>query len=206
MSPIRPARPCRMRRSRCVIWSAASPTKAAPIPAATSPRLTSSPAATNCAWQPPASPSVATADVQVDSDTRVDAQLQIGQTFTTVTVTGGNPLLKTDRADVSNTLTSSELGKLPILDRNITTLLLFPAGSRAVLWSLGSLHRRESAARPADSSQRPAWLLERFPARWHGESQQYPGHLRYSAEPGRAKSSRSPRATTMRNSVTCRAH
>lgn len=52
---------------------------------------------------------VATADVQVDSDTRVDAQLQIGQTSTTVTVTGDNPLLKTDRADVSNTLTSSEL-------------------------------------------------------------------------------------------------
>ena len=65
----------------------------------------------------------------MDSDTRVGAQLQIGQTFTTVTVTGGNPLLKTDRADVSNTLTSSELGKLLILDRNITTLLVSLPGA-----------------------------------------------------------------------------
>ena len=72
---------------------------------------------------------VATADVQVDSDTRVDAQLQIGQTSTSVTVTGENPLLKIDRADVSNTLTASELGKLPILDRNITTLLVALPGA-----------------------------------------------------------------------------
>jgi len=72
---------------------------------------------------------VATADVQVDSDTRVDARLQLGQTSTSVTVTGENPLLKIDRADVSNTLTASELGKLPILDRNITTLLVALPGA-----------------------------------------------------------------------------
>ncbi len=72
---------------------------------------------------------VATADVQVDSDTRVDAQLQISQTSTSVTVTGENPLLKVDRADVSNTLTAAELGKLPILDRNITTLLVALPGA-----------------------------------------------------------------------------
>ncbi len=72
---------------------------------------------------------IATAQVQVDSDTRVDAQLQIGQTSTSVTVTGENPLLKIDRADVSNTLTASELGKLPILDRNITTLLVALPGA-----------------------------------------------------------------------------
>ena len=79
---------------------------------------------------------VATAVVQVDSDTRVDAQLQVGQTSTSVTVTGENPLLKIDRADVSNTLTSTELGKLPILDRNVTTLLVALPG--AGLYSGGS--------------------------------------------------------------------
>ncbi len=72
---------------------------------------------------------IAGAVVQVDSDTRVDAQLQIGQTSTSVTVTGENPLLKVDRADVSNTLTAAELGKLPILDRNITTLLVALPGA-----------------------------------------------------------------------------
>jgi hypothetical protein len=72
---------------------------------------------------------VVNADVQVDSDTRVDAQLQLGQTSTSVTVTGENPLLKVDRADVSNTLTAAELGKLPILDRNITSLLVALPGA-----------------------------------------------------------------------------
>ena len=71
----------------------------------------------------------ADAVVQVDSDTRVDARLQIGTSATTVSVTGESPLLKTDRADVSNTLTGAELGKLPILDRNITSLLVALPGA-----------------------------------------------------------------------------
>ncbi len=72
---------------------------------------------------------VIAAQVQVDSETHLDAQLQIGQTTTAVTVTGESPLLKIDRADVSNTLTAAELGKLPILDRNITTLLVALPGA-----------------------------------------------------------------------------
>ncbi|MGI9071233.1 MAG: TonB-dependent receptor domain-containing protein [Bryobacteraceae bacterium] len=70
-----------------------------------------------------------TAVVQVDFITRVDAQLQIGGSTQTVSVTGETPLLKTDRADVSNTLTGRELGKLPILDRNVTTLLVALPGA-----------------------------------------------------------------------------
>jgi hypothetical protein len=65
----------------------------------------------------------ATAVVQVDFITRVDAKLQLGGASQTVSVTGESPLLKTDRADVSNTLTGNQLGKLPILDRNVTSLL-----------------------------------------------------------------------------------
>src|SRR3954471_15777937 len=65
----------------------------------------------------------AAAVVQVDFITRVDAKLQIGGASQTVSVSGETPLLKTDRADVSNTLTGSQLGKLPILDRNVTSLL-----------------------------------------------------------------------------------
>src|SRR5204863_9031229 len=71
----------------------------------------------------------ATAVVQVDFITRVDAQLQIGGSTQTVSVTGESPLLKTDRADVSNTLTGRELGKLPILDRNVTSLLVALPGA-----------------------------------------------------------------------------
>jgi hypothetical protein len=68
--------------------------------------------------------------VQVDSTTRITAEMQVGGSTQTVSVTGEAPLLKTDRADVSNTLTANQLGKLPILDRNITTLLVaLPGGS-----------------------------------------------------------------------------
>jgi hypothetical protein len=72
---------------------------------------------------------IATAEVQVDATTRVDAQLQVGKTTSTVTVTGETPLLKTERADVSNTLGADELHKLPILDRNLTTLVLALPGT-----------------------------------------------------------------------------
>src|SRR5881409_3043885 len=72
----------------------------------------------------------ATADVQVDATTRVDAQMALGRAASTVIVTTETPLLKVDRADVSNTLTASEVERLPILNRNVTTLLLALPGSQ----------------------------------------------------------------------------
>src|SRR4029077_19820442 len=71
----------------------------------------------------------ASAIVQVDATTRVDAQLQIGKAATEVTVTGETPLLIKDRAEVSTTLTANELERLPILDRNITSLLVSLPGA-----------------------------------------------------------------------------
>lgn len=71
----------------------------------------------------------ASATVQVDATTRADAQLQIGKASTELTVTGESPLLKTDRADVSVTLTAGELTKLPILDRNLTSLMVSMPGA-----------------------------------------------------------------------------
>src|SRR5690348_11132960 len=72
----------------------------------------------------------ANADVQVDATTRVDAQVQVGKAASTVVVTGEMPLLKTDRAEVSNTLAADELQRLPIFNRNVTTLLLALPGSQ----------------------------------------------------------------------------
>src|SRR5438876_123331 len=72
----------------------------------------------------------ASADVQVDETTRADAQLRVGKAVTTVTVSTEGPLLKTDRADVSNTLTANEVERLPILNRNVTTLVLALPGSQ----------------------------------------------------------------------------
>ena len=74
--------------------------------------------------------------VVVDTTTRADAQMQIGKASVEVTVTAEAPLLRSDRAEVSTTLTGPELQKLPILDRNITSLLVslpgagrYPTGS-----------------------------------------------------------------------------
>ena len=52
---------------------------------------------------------------------RVDASLTVENAQgTSVTVTSELPLLKVDRADVSTILTTSELGSLPVLNRNVT--------------------------------------------------------------------------------------
>ncbi len=77
---------------------------------------------------------VAMAEVQVDAATRVDAPLKVGEAQSTVTVTDQTPLLKTDRADVSTTITGKELEALPILDRNLTSLLLVIPGAQMNSW------------------------------------------------------------------------
>jgi outer membrane receptor protein involved in Fe transport len=72
---------------------------------------------------------LADAEVQVDAATRVDAKLVIGKASSTVNVTSEIPLLKTDRAEVSETLSTNELGSLPVLNRNLTSLLLVMPGA-----------------------------------------------------------------------------
>jgi Carboxypeptidase regulatory-like domain/TonB dependent receptor len=76
------------------------------------------------------SPSEIKADVQIDASTRVDVQLGVQATSSEVTVTAETPLLKTDRADVSTTLSTNELGTLPTLNRNLTQLLLITPGTQ----------------------------------------------------------------------------
>src|SRR4051812_17787031 len=77
---------------------------------------------------------VADATVQVDATTRVDAALKPAGTQSTVTVTGESPLLMTDRAEVSTTLTNVEVANLPVLDRNVTNLLLVIPGTQLNSW------------------------------------------------------------------------
>lgn len=72
--------------------------------------------------------------VQIDSSTRVDSRLGVQGTATEVTVTAETPLLKTDRADVSTTITTDELGSLPILNRNLTQILLVTPGTQVNDW------------------------------------------------------------------------
>ena len=72
--------------------------------------------------------------VNVDTQTPINMKLAVGQLTETVEVTGGSPLLKTDRADVATRFDSKELTELPVLDRNFTKFILLTPGAQQLGW------------------------------------------------------------------------
>ena len=78
---------------------------------------------------------IASVLVQVDTQSHVDAQLQVGAVTQSVEVTGEVPQLKTDRADVSLDFNSDYVEKLPLVNRNFQSLLLSAPGTQQIGWS-----------------------------------------------------------------------
>lgn len=76
----------------------------------------------------------ANATVEVDATTRLDATLRPANVQTSVVVTDAIPLLTTDRAEISTTLTGAQVEHLPVLDRNVTNLLLEVPGTQLNTW------------------------------------------------------------------------
>ncbi|MPZ19252.1 MAG: hypothetical protein GEV06_15265 [Luteitalea sp.] len=72
--------------------------------------------------------------VSVDTQTPVNFTLEVGGMAEEVTVTGGAPLLKTDRADVATTFDTRQVTDLPVLDRNATKFLLLTPGTQQLQW------------------------------------------------------------------------
>jgi hypothetical protein len=72
--------------------------------------------------------------VSVDTQTPVNFSLEVGALSEEVTVTGGAPLLKTDRADVSTTFETKQVTDLPVQDRNSTRFLLLTPGTQQLGW------------------------------------------------------------------------
>ena len=72
--------------------------------------------------------------VNIDTQTRLDFVLELGQLSEEVVVTGGSPLLKTDRADVSSNFDSKQITELPVLDRNFTKFILLTPGTQQLQW------------------------------------------------------------------------
>ncbi len=72
--------------------------------------------------------------VNVDSQTPVDFTMELGQLSEQVEVTGGSPLLKTDRADVATNFDSRQITDLPVLDRNFTKFILLTPGTQQLQW------------------------------------------------------------------------
>ncbi len=72
--------------------------------------------------------------VGVDAQTPVTFTLAIGAVSEEVMVTGGSPLLKVDRADVSTRFDNKQLTDLPVLDRNFTKFILLTPGTQQLQW------------------------------------------------------------------------
>ncbi len=77
---------------------------------------------------------LANATVQVDATTRVNATLSPASAQQTISVTSETPLLTTDRAEIATTLTGREVQELPVLDRNLTNLMLVVPGTQLNSW------------------------------------------------------------------------
>jgi hypothetical protein len=72
--------------------------------------------------------------VSVDTQTKLNIRLDLGQVSESVTVSGFSPVLKTDRADVATTFDSKQINELPILDRNFTKFILLTPGTQQLQW------------------------------------------------------------------------
>ena len=98
------------------------------------------------------------------------------------TVTGGAPLLKTDRADVATRFDSRQLTDLPVLDRNFTKFILLTPGHAAA--AVAARGQREPAGLDPDDGQRPALQRHELPARRHRQPRSDPRHHRHQPDAG----------------------
>ncbi len=74
--------------------------------------------------------------VLADTAPRIDPTLEIGAAATTVTVNADSqPMLKTDRADVSTIFDQQQVSSLPVGDQNFTNLQLLLPGAQVLGWS-----------------------------------------------------------------------
>jgi hypothetical protein len=72
--------------------------------------------------------------VSVDTQTPLTMKLAVGQLTESVEVTGGSPLLRTDRADVASSFDRKQLTDLPVIDRNFTKFILLTPGTQQLGW------------------------------------------------------------------------
>lgn len=75
--------------------------------------------------------------VFADTSPEVNLQLSVGSVGTTVTVSGGAPLLQTDRPDVATILNERAVENLPNLNRNFTAFELLTPGTTYIGWGPG---------------------------------------------------------------------
>src|SRR5450759_2947193 len=60
--------------------------------------------------------------VEVDKAGQINAQIHVGQVGETVNVTAEAPLLKTEKSDVSDTMTQKQIQELPVFGRDMSRI------------------------------------------------------------------------------------
>jgi Carboxypeptidase regulatory-like domain/TonB dependent receptor len=75
--------------------------------------------------------------VYADTSPQVDVHLEVGNVSSIITVTGGAPLLETDRAEVSTILNERAVENLPNFNRNFTAFELMTPGTTYIGWGPG---------------------------------------------------------------------
>ncbi len=97
---------------------------------------------------------VSAVNVSVDSQTRVDVALELGDIAETVTVESvESQLLKTDRADVATTFDTRQLEELPVLDRNFTKFMLLTPGTQQQSWNHAASENPQGSAQTVVNGQ-----------------------------------------------------
>lgn len=108
--------------------------------------------ATAQGFQPAAANNVV---VYADTSPKIDLQLSVAGTATTVEVTSGAPLLETDRADVSTVLNARAVEQLPNLNRNFTAFELLTPGTTYIGWSVGQSNNPQESEQIEVNGQLP---------------------------------------------------
>ena len=97
---------------------------------------------------------VNTVRVNLDSQTKVDLKLEVGQLTEAVEVTASEgQLLKTDRADVATTFESRQITDLPVIDRNFTKFILLTPGTQQQSWGHAASENPQGSAQTVVNGQ-----------------------------------------------------
>ncbi len=90
--------------------------------------------------------------VEVDAVTQVNAQLTVGNVGEVVNVTSEAPLLKTEKADVSDTLPQKTVSEIPVFQRDVSRLYFLVPGVQAS-GTTGSSEQPQDTYRPSIGGQ-----------------------------------------------------
>ncbi len=101
--------------------------------------------------------------VAVDAAPQVNLTLTTGAAATNVTVTSAAPALKTDQADVSQTLNNQQLQSVPSVNRNFTQFTLLTPGAQRSSFSIGATENPQGTVATSINGSNygtEGWLLD----------------------------------------------